>query len=321
MRRLLLIQLVLLLLLSGCASSRHQPAESTPVSAPLPSPTTGVDSENLENEKPESNKETDNDYDFSSGEGYTHDEGVDRYLKMLSDLEKARKENKISGKRFYAKRCSILLGLKDKCPQMSEARKKAYSIAMRDYNRLGKYWDQRSLMNIDIHKGFILKNGFVKKGSVVADIGCGEGDFLFFFADRVGDGGKAYGVDIDPFCLDFLRNVRKKREYKNLSLVKSVPNDVMLPPESVDFVFVKGVDPYCLGNVKSDPKATGLFTQSINRALKKKGILYIFNNAETEEYVDDHLVDLISLVKKNGSFKLKYEFQKLNGYVLVFEKT
>ncbi len=94
----------------------------------------------------------------------------------------------------------------------------------------------------------------------------------------------------------------------------------MLPADSVDFAYVKGVAPYCLGVAHNHPKDTGLFTRSIHKALKKKGLLYISNGAETEIYADKHLPELIALVEKNGPFKLKYEFQKLNEYTLIFEK-
>src|SRR2546428_13999735 len=37
----------------------------------------------------------------------------------------------------------------------------------------------------------------VKPGSVVADVGCGDGYFTFHLASRVGPGGKAYAADVD----------------------------------------------------------------------------------------------------------------------------
>lgn len=276
--------------------------------------------ETADNSELKTSESEEEDISPEEGEQYNNNEGIGFFRKKLAGLQKKFDDKKITSDRFHSDRCAILLRLKEKYPQFSEGRKKAFSLALEDFNHLDEYWDQRAAGSNDMHKTFVEKSGFIKKGSVVADIGCGVGNYLFFFADRVGENGKVYGVDIDPYCIDFLKKVKKKREFKNITLVKSVPDDVMLPRNSVDFAYLKGVAPYCLGEMHDKPMATGFFTRSIHRALKKKGILYISNDAETEEYADRNLPRLIDLVKKNGPFKLKYEFQKLNSYVLVFEK-
>ncbi len=97
-------------------------------------------------------------------------------------------------------------------------------------------------------------------------------------------------------------------------------DDVSLPDNSVDFVFCKGMDPYCVGTAYDKPEGTKDFTRSIHRALNKNGLLYIANDAITERYADKHLPGLINLVKKAGPFTLIYEVQKQNEYVLIFKK-
>lgn len=242
------------------------------------------------------------------------------YKQQLSGLDKKYKEKKIDRMQLISERSNIILNYKEQCPQMSQERKWAFAQALKDFNQCNTAWDELALNNIDFHKTFIENNKYIKKGTVVADIGCGAGDYLFFFADRVGDEGKVYGVDIDPFCLDFLKKVRKSKEYKNITLIRNKPDDAMLPPDSIDFAYLKGVAPFCLGSVSEHPQETRRFTRSIYKGLRKNGMLYITNNAATEEDAEKRLSALISFIEKSGPFKLKYQFTKLDEYVLIFEK-
>ncbi len=51
----------------------------------------------------------------------------------------------------------------------------------------------------------------VKRGQVVADVGCGWGHYSFALADMVGPEGKVYAVDLARKCVLAIRKKAKKR--------------------------------------------------------------------------------------------------------------
>lgn len=242
------------------------------------------------------------------------------FCENIKKLESDYREKKIDKKTFFQERCGALLVVKEKLPQQSEARKKIFELAARDFNKTNEYWDIISVSTRDFCREYIERHKLIKKGDVVADIGCGQGYYLYYFLNLVGEKGKVYGVDIDPYCLDFVRSVRKWRDHKNLTLIQNVPDDVMLKKDSVDFAFLCGVDPYCLGILYNRPDETGHFTKSIHHAMKKGGILFISNSGDSEEYVDENLNKAVEFIEKHGPFKVIYSFQKVDEYVMIFKK-
>lgn len=82
----------------------------------------------------------------------------------------------------------------------------------------------------------------VHHGSVVADVGCGNGYFTFHLADRVGPTGRVYAVDIGQSHLDVIQQEAGREGLKQITTVLGLPGDPRLASNSLDFVLA--VDTY-----------------------------------------------------------------------------
>ena len=103
----------------------------------------------------------------------------------------------------------------------------------------------------------------LKPGMVVADVGTGTGLFTRMFSPHVGKSGKVYAVDMSPKFVAHVEAVAEEQGLKNVVGVVCAPNDVSLPPRSVDLAFI--CDTY---HHFEFPVAT---MRSIHKALKPKG--------------------------------------------------
>lgn len=75
------------------------------------------------------------------------------------------------------------------------------------------------------------------EGSVVAEIGAGNGKLALAAAQRVGGSGRVYANDIDPAALVYLEELAAKT--KNIVVVKGIDADTNLPPECCDSIFMR----------------------------------------------------------------------------------
>ena len=74
----------------------------------------------------------------------------------------------------------------------------------------------------------------VQPGQTVADVGAGNGYYVFRFAKRVGPGGRVLAEDITPaYLADLQRRVAASGE-TTITVVKGEAHDPRLPPGSVD---------------------------------------------------------------------------------------
>lgn len=108
----------------------------------------------------------------------------------------------------------------------------------------------------------------VKEGHVVADIGCGSGWLSEAVAKAVGPKGKVYAVDINKKSILAV----EKRGIPNVVPIHSVPDDVLLPEDSLDTAFLHDVACHVAR------KARKAFYASIAKALKPGGSLVIFGH-------------------------------------------
>jgi len=80
-----------------------------------------------------------------------------------------------------------------------------------------------------------------KAGTIVADIGAGDGAYTFAAVERVGAAGKVYATEIDAKKLGELREEVAKRKLGNVIVVESKEADTNLPTACCDAIFLRRV--------------------------------------------------------------------------------
>jgi len=80
-----------------------------------------------------------------------------------------------------------------------------------------------------------------KPGTIVADIGAGDGKYAFAAAQIVGPAGKVFATEIDPDKLAKLRSEVSKRHLINVTILESKDADTNLPAECCDAIFLRRV--------------------------------------------------------------------------------
>jgi ubiquinone/menaquinone biosynthesis C-methylase UbiE len=80
-----------------------------------------------------------------------------------------------------------------------------------------------------VHNPNQILGAYIKKGMVVADIGCGMGYFSLAMAKLVGHKGKVYAIDLQQKMLDILKKRSQKQKLsKRISLHKCTQNKLDL---------------------------------------------------------------------------------------------
>jgi len=80
-----------------------------------------------------------------------------------------------------------------------------------------------------------------KAGTVVADIGAGDGAYAFAAAERVGAAGRVYATEIDAKKLAELRAEVAKRKLGNVAVVESKEAETNLPAGCCDAIYLRRV--------------------------------------------------------------------------------
>jgi len=80
-----------------------------------------------------------------------------------------------------------------------------------------------------------------KPGTVVADIGAGDGRYTWPAVEHVGASGKVFATEIDAEKLTALRAEVKKRNLQNVTVVESAGADTNLPAGCCDAIFLRRV--------------------------------------------------------------------------------
>jgi ubiquinone/menaquinone biosynthesis C-methylase UbiE len=80
-----------------------------------------------------------------------------------------------------------------------------------------------------------------KAGTVVADIGAGDGQYTFAAVEHVGKTGKVFATEIDAKKLAELRDEVARRKLANVIVVESKEAETNLPPGCCDAIFLRHV--------------------------------------------------------------------------------
>lgn len=80
-----------------------------------------------------------------------------------------------------------------------------------------------------------------KEGTVVADIGAGDGSYTFLAADTVGPSGRIYATEIDKDKLQTLKAEVAKRKLTNIVVMEGAADDTKLASGCCDTIFLRHV--------------------------------------------------------------------------------
>ncbi|MFH0749206.1 MAG: class I SAM-dependent methyltransferase [Candidatus Bathyarchaeota archaeon] len=110
---------------------------------------------------------------------------------------------------------------------------------------------------------------YVRKGQVVADLGCNTGFYTLALAEGVGPEGRVYAVDLKEEYIRALEKRAHERGYHNIEAHATSASDLsFINDESVDFVLANGL----LCNM---PEHRPLAVNEIRRILKPTGEAYL----------------------------------------------
>lgn len=80
-----------------------------------------------------------------------------------------------------------------------------------------------------------------RAGTVVADVGAGDGTYSFEAAEEVGPSGRVYATEVDRGKLKNLREEVAKRKLYNTIIVEGAADDTNLPSSCCDAIFLRHV--------------------------------------------------------------------------------
>ena len=115
-----------------------------------------------------------------------------------------------------------------------------------------------------------------KQGTVVADIGAGDGRYSFAAAEHLGATGRVFATEIDEAKLKQIRAEVKKRNLQNVTVVESAEADTNLPTACCDAIFLRRVYHHLTKPAE--------FDASLIRSLKPGGRLAIIDFPPHPEY-------------------------------------
>lgn len=107
-------------------------------------------------------------------------------------------------------------------------------------------------------------------GSIVADVGSGEGYFTFHLAERVGLRGKVYAEDTDNDKLETIRRRAGDEHLAQIEVLHGKADDPELPENSLDAVLIM--------NAYHEFRAYDAMLREIYKALKPGGLLGIIDS-------------------------------------------
>ncbi|MBI4650684.1 methyltransferase domain-containing protein [Candidatus Desantisbacteria bacterium] len=154
----------------------------------------------------------------------------------------------------------------------------------------------------------VIKNINLNEGDIIADIGAGTGYFTRRFAEKVGDKGKALGLDIEPSMVEYMKNYAQKLKLKNYIPLLIRPNDPQLDNNSIDIIFMCNTYHYIEERTS--------YIKKLSKSLKKDGRIIIIDYRK-DYYKKSIPAGPYSYTIKNELSEeiVKKEFQEA-GYIL-----
>ncbi|MBI4049365.1 MAG: methyltransferase domain-containing protein [Candidatus Doudnabacteria bacterium] len=129
----------------------------------------------------------------------------------------------------------------------------------------------------------------LKRGQVVADIGCQEGFLTFDLAHRVGPNSIVYAVDIDPAVLAVVTTESERMQLRQIRVIHSDPKDPMLPAGELDVAII--------ANAYHEMRFPAEMLSATRRALRQRGQLAIIERDAEDGHPRDNYYELHKVPK------------------------
>jgi ubiquinone/menaquinone biosynthesis C-methylase UbiE len=142
----------------------------------------------------------------------------------------------------------------------------------------------------------------------ILEVGPGSGFFTFELARYAGPSGHVYAVDIQPKMITLLEKKIKREKIKNITTKTASANEIPLPNNSVDLVFMGGV----LGEIPDKQRVL----REMQRVLKEAGFLTV-----TECLIDPDYPRRKTVTRwfEGAGFELAGSYGSTFLYVLAFK--
>lgn len=109
----------------------------------------------------------------------------------------------------------------------------------------------------------------LKQGSVVADIGAGDGDQTLAIAQHIGPEGQIYSTELGTNSVQELREAIQNANVDNVTVLEGDPNETNLPEACCDAIYMRRVYHH-FGN-------PSLMNASLLKTLKPGGLLAVID--------------------------------------------
>jgi ubiquinone/menaquinone biosynthesis C-methylase UbiE len=173
----------------------------------------------------------------------------------------------------------------------------------------GAPWLMRESREREESTKLLLEQLDVKEGSTVCDMGCGNGYYTLPLAERAGEAGRVFAVDIQQEMLDMLEDRADEAGLTNIELVLGTPVDPKLPEGEVDLILL--VDVY---HEMSHPEQ---MLAAMRESLSDEGRVVLVEFREEDEEVPIkplHKMSKAQMLKEleGNGFELVKEFDGLS---------
>ncbi|MGE5399328.1 MAG: methyltransferase domain-containing protein [Ignavibacteriales bacterium] len=126
-------------------------------------------------------------------------------------------------------------------------------------------------------------------GEVCVDLGCGRGTDAIRMAQKVGENGFVYGIDISDGMLEKARSNAAKLEITNIAFIKSELSDIQIESNKADLVISN-----CTINHAADKLAVW---KEVFRILKKGGRFVVSDIYSTEDVPEEFRTDPVAVAE------------------------
>jgi arsenite methyltransferase len=165
-------------------------------------------------------------------------------------------------------------------------------------------------------------------GQRIADIGAGGGYFSLRFARLVGEDGRIYAVDTDPWFLKFIEEQARENGYANVETILVGEHELESPERDLDMVFMRNVchHPHnrakYLANLEGMLKTSGRFEfqtgnvlsiQFLDNSFDLVTSSSVINNLHAESERLKAIREIFRVSRPGGKFLLLEPLRDLSG--------